>query len=105
MIIIIRKTIIHITPIIEFKKRTIERYNETAPNTIGFLLYLYGPVVTSFLVCGLIDTPNASTGPPLPTVNKKIFDHTAKIAPTKKINAEMMYRNISELKITLPENK
>lgn len=101
----IRKTIIHINPIIEFKKRTIERYNENAPNTIGFLLYLYGPTVTSFLVCGLIDTPNASAGPPLPIVNKKIFDHIAKIAPTKKISDEIMYRSISELKITLPENK
>lgn len=91
--------------IIEFKNITIETYSENAPNTIGFLLYLYGPIVTSFLVCGLIETPNPSVGPPLPILNKKTFDHIMKYAPVKKINTEIMYRSIIELINTLPENK
>ncbi len=62
-------------------------------------------MVTSFLVCGLIDTPNPSTGPPLPILIKKIFDHIAKIAPTKKNREEIMYRSMSEQNNTLPENK
>ncbi len=94
-----------IKPIIEFKNITIETYNENAPNTIGFRLYLYGPIVTNFLVCGLIEIPNPSAGPPFPILNKKTFDHIMKYAPIKKINNEIMYLNIIELINTLPDNK
>jgi hypothetical protein len=59
---------------IEFKNITIDKYIENAPKTIGFLLYLYGPVATSFLVRGLIAIPNPSAGPPLPILNKKIVN-------------------------------
>ena len=94
-----------ISPIIEFKNIMIEIYSENAPNTIGFLLYLYGPVVTSFLVCGLIEIPNPSAGPPLPILNRKKFDHIMKYTPTIKTKNEIMYRSIIKLIKTLSDNK
>jgi len=100
-----RKINILINPIIEFKNITIETYNENAPNTIGFLLYLYGPIVTNFLVCGLIEIPNPSAGPPFPILNKKTFDHIMKYTPAIKNNIENMYLNIIELINTFPDNR
>ena len=91
-----------INPLIEFSIITIDIYIENAPNTIGFLLYRYGPVVTSFLVCGLIDTPNASVGPPFPILYRDQFDHIAKIAPGIKITENKINLNVSEPINTFP---
>lgn len=85
------------SPIIEFKTIASETYKEKAPNTIGFLQYRYGPVFTNFLVCGLIEIPNPSAGPPLPILTKKIFDHIMKYTPAVKIGIETMYLNVTEL--------
>ena len=44
------------------------RYIENAPNSIGFLVFLYGPETTRFFVFGLISIFPISTGPPSPIV-------------------------------------
>lgn len=89
---------------IEFKNIAMETYSENAPNTIGFLEYRYGPIVTSFLVWGLIDTPNPSAGPPLPILNRNTFDHIRKNAPVLKNNNEIMYRSVIAIVNSLSDN-
>jgi hypothetical protein len=74
----------------ELRYIPIEKYKLKAPKTIGFLLYLYGPMVTNFFVLGLIATLNPSVGPPRPILNKKTLDQIAKNTPFIKMGRNII---------------
>ncbi len=81
----------------EFSPMAIPAYKQKAPKTIGFLLYLYGPLTTSFFVLGLMALLKTSTGPPFPTLNKNIFDQAANTNPVRMTGTEIIILTVAEM--------
>jgi len=74
----------------DVRNNPIEKYNAKAPKTIGFLVNLYGPLITNVFVRGVTAMLNPSVGPPLPVKNKDKFDQIIKNNPTMENGREMI---------------
>lgn len=75
----------------EFKNNDNEKYNRHVPKSIGFLVYLYGPVVFNFLVLGLTFILYPSNGPPFPILFWITIDEKENISPiTININNKII---------------